>query len=207
MPPTTLLLIRHGQTTDGTQVRTHGWTDLPLSDAGRAQAHRLADHLATRRLDALYCSDLDRSRETAAIVSEPHLLTPEVVPDLKEINFGEMEGCLVEEIPFRFPETFAAWRADPATCRFPNGENYIDVKGRVIPAVERLLARHPGETVGMVLHSGVNRVILGWSLGLDDTHIVRLDQDHACLNVIEFGDRTPILRLMNFAPWKYCAIP
>lgn len=203
MPTTKLLLIRHGQTTDGVQVRTHGATDIPLSDTGRAQIARLADHLATHRLDALYCSDLDRSRESAAILSEPHLLTPEVVPDLREINFGAMEGCLVDEIPFKFPQVYGAWKTDPATCRFPDGENYVEVKARVIPAVERLLARHVGETIGMALHSGVNRVILGWALGLADTHIVRLDQDHACLNIIEFGGRTPILRLMNFAPWKF----
>ncbi len=197
---TNLLLIRHGQTADGPAPRCHGWTDLPLSEEGVQQIERLAQHLRERRLDALYASDLIRSRHTAEIIARGRDLRPAIQPELREINFGDLEGCLVDELPLRFPATVAAWRANPAACRFPNGENFQEVKQRVLPAVERLLARHAGRTVALALHSGVNRVILGWALGLPDEHLVRLEQDHGCLNIIAFGPLHPRLTLHNFLP-------
>lgn len=199
-PVTTLLLIRHGQTTDGPAPRCHGWTDLPLSAVGMAQIERLAQHLRNRHIDALYASDLARSRQTADILAAGRHLRPTAVAALREINFGDLEGCLVDELPERFPATVAAWRANPATCRFPNGESFQEVKQRVLPTVERLLAQHAGETVALALHSGVNRIILGWALGLPDEHLVRLEQDHGCLNVVVFGPLHPRLQLHNFVP-------
>ncbi|OYT70344.1 MAG: alpha-ribazole phosphatase [Chloracidobacterium sp. CP2_5A] len=197
---TTLLLIRHGQTADGPAPRCHGWTDLPLSEEGARQVKRLAQYLRAWRVDALYASDLIRSRHTAEILAAGRNVRPVIRPELREINFGDLEGCLVDELPARFPATVAAWRANPATCRFPNGETFQEVKRRVLPTVESLVARHAGQTAALALHSGVNRVILGWALGLPDEHLVRLEQDHGCLNVIAFGPPYPRLRLHNFLP-------
>lgn len=199
-PVTTLLLIRHGQTTDGPAPRCHGWTDLPLSAEGVRQIERLARYLQNQRVDALYASDLARSRHTAELLAAGRDLRPVIQPELREINFGDLEGCLVDELPLRFPATVAAWRANPATCQFPNGESFQEVKQRVLPTVEGLLARHAGQTVALALHSGVNRVILGWALGLPDEHLVRLEQDHGCLNIVTFGPHHPRLKLYNFTP-------
>lgn len=197
---TTLLLIRHGQTTDGPAPRCHGWTDLPLSEEGVRQIERLARHLGDRRVDALYASDLIRSRHTAEMLAKGRGLRPVIRPELREINFGDLEGCLVDELPLRFPATIAAWRANPATCRFPNGETFQEVKRRVLPTVESIVTRHRGQTAALALHSGVNRIILGWALGLPDEHLVRLEQDHGCLNIVVFGPLHPRLTLHNFVP-------
>lgn len=197
---TTLLLIRHGQTVDGPAPRCHGWTDLPLSEEGVRQIERLARRLRDRRVDALYASDLIRSRHTAEILAGGRDLRPAIRPELREINFGDLEGCLVDELPLRFPATIAAWRANPATCRFPNGETFQEVKRRVLPTVESIVTRHRGQTAALALHSGVNRVILGWALGLPDEHLVRLEQDHGCLNIVVFGPLHPRLTLLNFVP-------
>jgi alpha-ribazole phosphatase len=203
-PVTTLLLIRHGETIDGPAPRCHGWTDLPLSETGRTQIARLREYLRAYLRDgqpvAIYSSDLQRSRQTADILTEGQNLRPTAVHALREINFGDLEGCLVDDLPERFPATVAAWRTNPATCRFPNGESFQEVKQRVLPIVERLLSAHAGATIAMALHSGVNRIILGWALGLPDEYLVRLEQDHGCLNVITFGPLHPRLRLHNFVP-------
>ncbi|MGQ9896247.1 MAG: histidine phosphatase family protein [Acidobacteriota bacterium] len=203
-PATTLLLIRHGETVDGPASRFHGWSDLPLSDTGQAQIVRLREYMGMylrgRPLAAVYASDLQRSRQTADILVAGQDLRLTVLPALREINFGDLEGYLVEELPARFPATVADWRANPATCRFPNGESFQEAKQRVLPTVERLLSTHAGETIAMTLHSGINRIILGWALGLPDEHLVRLEQDHGCLNVIVFGPLYPCLRLHNFVP-------
>jgi len=203
-PVTTLLLIRHGETVDGPAPRCHGWTDLPLSDTGRAQIERLREYmrayLRNEQLAAIYASDLRRSRQTADILAEGLNVRPIAMHALREINFGDLEGCLVEELPERFPATVAAWRTNPATCRFPNGESFQEVKQRVLPTVERLVSAHAGATIAMALHSGVNRIILGWALALPDEHLVRLEQDHGCLNIITFGPLHPRLRLHNFVP-------
>lgn len=184
--------------------RCHGWTDLPLSETGRTQIARLREYLRAYLRDgqpvAIYSSDLQRSRQTADILTEGQNLRPTAVHALREINFGDLEGCLVDDLPERFPATVAAWRTNPATCRFPNGESFQEVKQRVLPTVERLLSAHAGATIAMALHSGVNRIILGWALGLPDEYLVRLEQDHGCLNVITFGPLHPRLRLHNFVP-------
>ncbi len=197
---TTLLLIRHGQTVDGPAPRCHGWTDLPLSEEGVHQVERLARYLQRRHVDALYASDLLRARHTADILAQGRDLCPIVEPALREINFGDLEGCLLEELSARFPAVVAAWRTNPATCRFPNGESFQEAKQRILLTVEALLAQHAGQTVALALHSGVNRVILGWALGLPDEHLVRLEQDHGCLNVVVFGPPYPRLTLHNFVP-------
>jgi broad specificity phosphatase PhoE len=203
-PVTTLLLIRHGETIDGPAPRCHGWTDLPLSETGRTQIARLREYLRAYLRDgqpvAIYSSNLQRSRQTADILTEGQNLRPTAVHALREINFGDLEGCLVDDLPERFPATVAAWRTNPATCRFPNGESFQEVKQRVLPTVERLLSAHAGATIAMALHSGINRIILGWALGLPDEYLVRLEQDHGCLNVITFGPLHPRLRLHNFVP-------
>ncbi|MFQ3580752.1 MAG: histidine phosphatase family protein [Chloracidobacterium sp.] len=197
---TRLLIIRHGQTTDGSEPRCHGWADLALSDEGVKQIERLARYLRHQPIDALYASDLTRSQHSARILATGRNLSPVALPALREINFGDLEGCLVDELPQRFPATITAWRANPATCHFPNGESFQSVKQRVLPTIERLLAQHAGSTIALALHSGVNRVILGWALGLPDEYLVRLEQHHGCLNIVTFGPLHPRLVLHNFVP-------
>jgi len=147
-----LLLARHGETDWNRAHRVQGQTDIDLNAAGRAQAEALAEGLADARLDAVYSSDLARARETAEAVARRRGLEVVADPDLREKNFGSWEGLTDVEIAERFP--------DAVRGRWGDGETTEEVADRVLPAIERIRARHPGEAVLVVTHGGPIRVIL-----------------------------------------------
>ena len=95
---TRLCLIRHGQTDWNIQGRIQGQTDIPLNETGRTQAYVLAKLLKNEEFAAIFSSDLDRAKETAAILAASFCLPVTVEPRLREVNQGEWEGQLVTDI-------------------------------------------------------------------------------------------------------------
>ncbi len=140
---TTLLLVRHGETDWNAEGRLQGHTDRPLNDYGRRQARELAERLAGDGVTAIYSSDLSRARETAQIVGERLGLPVEVDPDLREKDWGNWEGLTSDE---------------RLTVEL-EGETTEAHRERVMRAVDRIAARHPGETVVVVTHGGSLRRI------------------------------------------------
>ena len=88
----TVLLIRHGEVEDAAH-RFVGQIDLPMSEDGEAEIRVLAQRLERVRLDAVYCSDLNRSRLTAKLLAEGRAIPVRVQPELREINLGAWEGA------------------------------------------------------------------------------------------------------------------
>ena len=130
-----ILLARHGETDDNVPpARVQGWIDTPLNDAGRAQAHELAEAVRDRGLAAVHSSHLARARETAAIVAAE--LGLEVVVDerLAESHRGSWEGRLLEDIEREEPELWAGWRRG-GDFRFPGGESLGEHAERVKAAI------------------------------------------------------------------------
>ena len=163
-----LLLVRHGETDWNAAGRIQGCTDTPLNTRGRAQALALAGRLRGERPQRLYTSPLRRARETAAIVGAELALEPETVEALREISFGEWEGCSWEEIQRRWPREFAWCEGDRLNRAPPGGESYGQLMERALPAVEAI-RRAPGGTAVAVCHSAVIRAVLcareGMSIG------------------------------------------
>jgi broad specificity phosphatase PhoE len=106
---TTILLARHGESDWNRDRRWQGHADRPLTDLGREQARALADRLAATELDAVYSSDLERARETAAIVAEPHQLPVKELSDLREVDVGSWSGLTRAEAEERYPNAFRRW--------------------------------------------------------------------------------------------------
>ncbi|NLC57636.1 MAG: histidine phosphatase family protein [Armatimonadetes bacterium] len=182
-----LYLIRHGEVLWNRERPAYcGVTDLELNPHGRQQARRLADRLAGVNLAAVYCSDLRRARETAAAIAAPHGLTPYPDPALREVHYGDWEGVAEEEVRQRWPEPYLAWREDAEHQRIPGGETFGELRDRFVPAVMRILARHPEESVAIVAHKAANRVFLCAVLGLSPSHYRRIGQDNAALNLLDY---------------------
>jgi len=152
-------------------------------------------------LTAVYCSDLRRSIKSAeilaGILAGPPVLRPVIVPALRERSFGIWEGMTFAEIREAHPLEFEAWADNPLRFSPPGGESTSAVQERVIPAFEKILAGHYGETIAVVAHGGVNRIILCKVLGIPAENIFRIEQNHAAVNVIEFWDRYPVVKLLN----------
>jgi broad specificity phosphatase PhoE len=195
---TRVYLIRHGSTTLTSEDRFSGATDVPLSETGRHQARRLAERLSDDRVKAVYCSPLQRTIETAAIVAGPHGLTPVVRDGLREIDHGHWEGMRRADVETRFAQEYAAWEEDPFTFAPEGGESGLSVMARSLPVIREVVRRHAGENIVIVSHKATIRLIISSLLGFDARgYRDRLDQSPACLNVLDFKD--PVrARLMLF---------
>ena len=186
---TRILLARHGATVFSAEERFAGSSDIDLSDAGKELARRLGDRLAKVKIDAFYCSDMKRTIQTATYVARPHGRTPLTDPGLREIDHGKWEGMIHTDVEKEFPEQYAAWAADPFNVAPPGGETGLHVLARALPALGKIVAEHPGQTVFVASHKATNRLLLCALLGVDPREYrERLAQDLACLNVLNFKD-------------------
>jgi alpha-ribazole phosphatase len=186
MASTWVYLVRHGEVEHAAEGRFFGHTDVALSATGRLQVAALAVQLAPEKLDAVYASDLQRARDSAAPLAGTRGLTPVVVPALREMAMGRWEGLTFREIRDRDPEAVSAWFAKLESFPFPGGESLQDLRARVMPALGEILGRHPGGRVAVVAHGGTNRVILAEALGLPLGNLLRLAQDYAAWSVVEY---------------------
>lgn len=195
---TTTLLLRHGQTPLSVQRRFAGRGDIPLTDAGLAQAAAAAARLAARGgIDAVVTSPLLRTRQTAQAVAAATGLDVQVEDDLAETDFGDWEGLTFAEVLARWPEEMAAWRADPAAAP-PGGESFAAVAGRVNAALDRLLAARPGATIVVVSHVTPVKTLVCRALGAPPAAMFRMHLDVAALcEAVWFADGPALLRSLN----------
>ncbi len=162
---TTILLARHGESDWNRDRRWQGHADRPLTDLGREQARELAERLANTELDAVYASDLERARETAAIVAERHRLPVEKLADLREVDVGSWSGLTRAEAEERFPDAFRRWTVGGEG--WDDGETYEQLSERVVGALSTIAERHPGARVLVVAHGGSIRAVHAAALGMD----------------------------------------
>ncbi|MEW6323769.1 MAG: alpha-ribazole phosphatase [Nitrospirota bacterium] len=200
MTVTRLYLARHGETA-GARPRSYtGQQDAPLSPLGLEQTRRLAEWAAAVEWAAVYASDLQRAAQAARLIAVARGVPLTLTPALREKHFGRWEGLTYEEAEAQFPDQWREWLADPPDSRPPGGETYREVEARVMGLVERLLREHAGQSVLLVAHGGVNRVILCHAMGLSLQHVFRIEQDHAALNRIDyFPDGHRVVVLLNGA--------
>jgi broad specificity phosphatase PhoE len=159
-----IVLVRHGQTAYNREGRWQGvGSDVPLNDAGRAEAARVGEALAAAfdgAVAALYTSDLARARETARIVGARLGLPAVDEPGLRELSHGRWEGLTHAEVAERWPNELAEYEARPYVVRRGGGDSYRDLEARLWPALERLTAAHRGERIVGVSHGGPIRLAL-----------------------------------------------
>jgi broad specificity phosphatase PhoE len=164
----------------------------PAADVAAAVA--LAHALRALPVAAVYSSPLDRARTTAEQIATIHRLKPVVVDDLREIDFGEVEGLGFDDLP---PDLQRGLLENPTRVRFPGGETYAELRDRVVAAFADVTAHHEGETVVAVSHAGAIRAALAAWLLIPDEAVFRLDQRDAAVNVIEWHEGTPLIRVVN----------
>jgi len=157
--PTTLLVIRHGETAWNAEHRIQGHLDIPLSAAGIRQAACLADRLAGELIDAVYSSELTRAWLTAAPLAERAGRDVMADPRLRERSFGVFEGLTLDEIATQHPEGFKRWRERNPAWAIDGGESGQQLIDRVLEALHDIVARHRGQTVAIVTHGGVLDVV------------------------------------------------
>lgn len=153
-------MARHGETNDNLEpFRFQGFTDTPLNDVGRAQAHALADRVAGDGFGSLWASDLSRARETAEIVGARLGLAPRLDARLREGFRGRWEGRYMRDIERAEPELYAAWRRPDPGFRFPDGESLPEQQARVTAVLSEIHGTSALPALA-VCHGGSIRVML-----------------------------------------------
>ena len=155
------LLVRHGETTWNQENRWQGQADVPLSDAGRAQARLLAQRLRAdgRQVHAIYASDLSRAFETAEILSETLRIPPNPDSGWREMNIGVWSGLTTAEVIARHTVEWERLRAGEDLPR-GGGETFAQFQNRLLRSAQRLAKRHNGEQIVIVTHGGAVRAFL-----------------------------------------------
>lgn len=193
----TYYLVRHGQTQWNTQGRTQGHGDSPLTELGRMQAKNLAEALKKFPIDLIYCSDLGRAVETAAIISEILNIEYESTEYLREMGFGIWEGMELKKIAEVYSEDFALWRNEPDKLEIEGGEKLIDIKNRQDRLIEDLNKKYDGKHILLISHSVTVRVMLLSFLESSIKNIYRIKQDNTALNIVEYRNYGPVVIKIN----------
>ncbi|KIP79163.1 MULTISPECIES: histidine phosphatase family protein [unclassified Stenotrophomonas] len=184
-----ILLARHGETPWNAEGRYQGQIDIPLSPIGESQAQALGERLKSVDITRAVASPLSRAQRTAqlALGARADMLLTE--PELQEIAHGEWEGLLASEIHEKDPSRLRAWREEPDTVLMPGGESLRLVLDRSWRGLTRA-AEGLGEddTLLVVAHDAVNRVILCRILGLPISRLWSFRQAPTTLNLLEGPD-------------------
>jgi probable phosphoglycerate mutase len=183
--PARLCVIRHGETAWNAEGRVQGQTDVPLSALGEAQALALAGTLAGERFAALYASDLERVRQTAAPAARALGLAPRLEAALRERHYGKFETLTYAEARERHPQDFARFKAKEPDYDFGSGESLLGFNARAIACVTAIARRHAGEAVLVFTHGGVLEMVHRHARGTGLSAPRDFDLPNAALNWIE----------------------
>ncbi len=187
-PLTTVHLVRHAAHGLLGRVLTGRMEGVGLSEAGRAQAARLAETLGARKLGAIVSSPLQRARETAEPIAARAGLSVTIDAGLDEIDFGEWTGLTFAELDRR-PE-WLAWNSARGLAACPGGETMLAAQSRAVSALHRLAATHPDGELVLVSHQDVLKSLLAHLLGspLDLLHRFALDPGHVSTVTLSSGE-------------------
>jgi len=194
--PTTVLLVRHGTTPTTGQSLPGRAPGLHLAEAGVQQAERAADRIAELPgVDALYCSPLERTRETAKPIGAALGLRPKVRRGLLECDFGDWTGAKLGDL-FKLPEWRTVQKA-PSQFRFPNGESFTEMQVRIVTTIEQLAAEHPGGTIVCVSHADPIKAAMAHALGTHIDLFQRIVISTCSISAVSYTTDGPIVLAVN----------
>lgn len=178
---THLILVRHGQTDWNKDGRLQGRLDIPLNAEGRKQIQHILSGLVNlkgvKKIDAVYCSQLSRSVETAAEIGRVYGLKVNSTAGLNELNFGVWQGLLERQIGIRYKKLYNIWKETPLFTAPPRGETIKDAHTRILAALRPIIKRYNGQVACIVAH--------GIVLAIIKCHYKRIDLNRIWDNVAQ----------------------
>ena len=187
---TDFTVIRHGQTAENILHILQGQSNTQLDELGRKQAACAAERLKNTTFDLLICSDLDRTRETAAILLQKTRVGKIIyTPALREWNLGELEGLPVSRAREMYPTVFSGHETTGSSIRIRNGESRQDLFERITGFLEETAEKYAGKKILLVTHAGPLRSIFRYIGGaaLPHTRFPRVD-NVSCTRFQKEGD-------------------
>jgi broad specificity phosphatase PhoE len=186
----TLTLIRHGDTEWSLTGRHTGWTDIPLVASGRRQAQLLGARLAGRSFSLVLSSPLSRALETCRLAGLGDAVA--VDPDLREWNYGDLEGLTSDAIRERMPG-WTIWSGP-----VPGGESSDEVGQRADRVITRALMA--AGNVAIFAHGHLLRVLAARWLGLPPDHGALFELGTATVSQLGWERERRVIELWNEPP-------
>ena len=199
-------LLRHGEPTVFGRINGR-LPGVGLSARGRAEIAAVAARLAREKIEAVYASPLQRTQETAAILSEQLGVPVALREDVIELDFGEWTGLTADEI--RKNSAWQAWSTCRSIATIPGGESWRQVQDRVVGALFDLQRAHPAGSVVVVSHGDVIRAALLFALGMPLDFYARIEVALASISTLRLDgsvirvitlNEGPLLPLLSGAP-------
>ena len=195
---TRIILVRHGETVWNVEMKYQGQTDIELTANGREQAKKVAARLAKEKIDVVYASDLSRARVTAEEIAKRQNLPVMIVPEFREISFGEWEGLTYNSINTKWPEQMNKFYTLADELEIPGGETFRQVKERALAALKKIVDSHPDKTLAIVSHGGTIRTILCAVMNIHLNHLWTIQQFNTAVNIINYyNDDKVLVELVN----------
>lgn len=163
---TEIYLIRHAQAEGNLYRMMQGHWDGSVTALGMKQIDALAERFRTVHVDALYASDLYRTRLTASAITRYHDLPMQLRPALREINVGAWEARFFGDVAYEQPEAMHNFIFDPEKWQAPGAESYAEVRQRAYAELIRIAEANDGKTVVVVSHGVTILCLLSRILGI-----------------------------------------
>ncbi len=179
---------------------------MDLSPRGHEQAAALAKYLHQRPFDALYASPMKRVQQTVAPLAVNGVPRPVIVPELREIDFGDWTGLGWDEVHDKFHISAYSWLEQLECGGIANAECGEMLRERLEPCLRRIVGKHAGQQVVVVCHGGVIRVFLAMLLGWPLSQMSAFDIEYASLTQVGLFPHKTRLHLVNFTPWRETAL-
>ncbi len=188
-------LIRHATADQTGRVISGRSPGHHLNEHGRQQAQGIARQWAHTRIERVFCSPLERTRETAEPLAGALGLQPQIAADLIEVDFGDWtERTLAELEPL---EAWKQWNQFRSTLRIPNGETMPEVQTRMMRAIERLFREFPSGRLALVSHGDPIRTVIAHCLGLPLDFLMRFEISPASVSIVEINTWGPRVQCIN----------
>jgi probable phosphoglycerate mutase len=193
-----LYFLRHGQTASSREDTFCGsGLDPELTAEGLEMAQAFAAAYRDKPWQAVYCSALRRSIQTAQPLCDALGLTAQVRPELNEIGYGKWEGLTKDEVNQRHHDDYVSWLADPAWYAPTGGELAVVIAQRGLQIIEELKQGFAGGNVLVVSHKATIRIILCSLLGIEVGRFrYRLGCPVGSLSIVEFTAQGPLLQTL-----------
>jgi probable phosphomutase (TIGR03848 family) len=198
--PTVVLLVRHGQTPTTGKLLPGRAPGLHLSDVGEAQAQAVGQRLASQpklKVDAIYASPLERTKETAGFIAAALGLKVKLDKGLLEADIGDWTGQELKAVA-KLPE-WRNVRSYPSGFRFPGGESFVEMQTRTVSALDRLRQAHPGQTIVAVSHADTIKAAVAHALGTHLDLFQRIVISPCSVTAVAYGDGGPTVLSVNSA--------
>lgn len=189
--------MRHGETDWNRRQIFRGTHDIPLNENGRAQAKLLGMGLKDRSIAAVYTSPLSRAVETAEIALGQKGVKIGLDERLTDLCYGDWQGLEEAEVKRRWPTEYENWMCRPESMRVPGGDTLAEVSQRAFGAMAEVAAKHLGETVVIVAHRVVNKLLVLGTLGLGLERFPFIRQDNCCIDEFERSERGYVVVSLN----------